>query len=65
MGNNRALMRTSRTLMGNFEGINGETLGHCLENQRTLMGHSRTLMGEISKTLMGNFHDINGKNLGH
>ena len=58
-------MGNSRTLMGKFEDINGETLGHCLENPRTLMGHSGTLIGEISKTLMGKFHDINGKNLGH
>ena len=64
MGNNRALMRTSRTLMGNFEGINGETLGHCLENSMTLMGISKTLMG-ISRALMGNFQDINGEILGH
>ena len=42
--------------MGKFEDINGETLGHCLENSRTLMGHSRTLMG--------NFEDINGETLG-
>ena len=60
MGNNRALLGSSRTLIGKFEDTNGETLGDCLENSRTLMGISKTLMGnilghqwEISRTLMG------------
>ena len=43
-------------MIGNFWDLNGKRLGHSWENNRALMGNSRTLMGK--------FEDINGETLG-